>query len=347
MRLLQAMAGAPHGGAEIFFERLTVALAATSEIEQRVLIRRNSARAARLTERGVVVEELSFGGALDLKTPWAFGSVIRKFEPAAVLTWMNRATALCPRAKGRFVHAARLGGYYNLKYYRHCDHLIGNTQGIVDYLVREGWPAARAHYLPNFVPTEPAPPVERASLDTPGDAPLLLALGRLHENKAFDVLLHALAGLPQAYLWLAGEGPLGHDLKQLADKLGIAGRVRFLGWRDDGPALLAAADVLVCPSRIEPLGNVILEAWAQNVPVVAAAADGPRGLIEDGVNGILTPVDDADALAMALNRLIGGASRREDMAAAGFEKFQSHFSETIVTARYVEFLTGAASVCAA
>ena len=90
--------------------------------------------------------------------------------------------------------------------------------------------------------------------------------------------------------------------------LGIAERVRFLGWRDDVPALLAAADILVCPSRHEPLGNVVIEAWAAGVPVVATASDGPAGLIDDGESGLLVPLPGrpgggAAGLAAAIERL--------------------------------------------
>lgn len=346
MRLLQAMAGAPHGGAELFFERLATALNKRPEIEQRVLIRRDPRRKARLMKDGVEARELSFGGIFDLATPARFRAEIGDFAPQAVLTWMNRATGRCPRAKGRFVHIGRLGGYYNLKYYRHCDHLIGNTQGIVDYLVREGWPAERAHYLPNFVPDARKEVVPRSVLDTPDDAPLLLGMGRLHENKAFDVLLQALVDVPQAYLWLAGDGPLDQDLRQLAERLGVTDRVRFLGWRDDGPALLAAADVLVCPSRVEPLGNVILEAWAQGVPVVAAASSGPSALIRDRVNGILAPIDDSGAMAGALDQLVGNPDLCRELAAAGREEYESHYSEQTVTDRYIEFLEKVIFPCA-
>lgn len=347
MRILQAMAGAPHGGAEIFFERLAAALTTKAEIEQQVLIGRDPARASRLRARGVTVQELWFGGALDLTTALWFRDAARRFAPEIVITWMNRATARCPRANGQFIHIGRLGGYYDLKYYRHCDHLIGNTQGIVDYLVREGWPAARAHYLPNFVPAMPAEPVSRAELTTPEDAPLLLGLGRFHSNKAFDVLLHALAELPGTYLWLAGDGPLNRQLRRLAKRLDIADRVRFLGWRDDAAALLAAADILVCPSRTEPLGNVVLEAWAHTVPVVATASDGPSALIRDRANGILAPIDDPGALASALRDLIGNPDLCRELAAAGHEEYRGSYSESIVTARYVEFLRGVVSRCAA
>ena len=142
--------------------------------------------------------------------------------------------------------------------------------------MQEGWPAERVHYLPNFAELAPAPPVPRASLDTPADAPLAIALGRLHPNKGFDVLLDAVAKVPGLYLWLAGEGAQRAALRRQAASLGIDDRVRFLGWREDVGALLAAADMLVCSSRHEPLGNAIIEAWAAGKPVVACAASAAR-----------------------------------------------------------------------
>ena len=76
--------------------------------------------------------------------------------------------------------------------------------------------------------------------------------------------------------------------------------MRFLGWRTDRGALLRAADICVLPSRWEPFGTVMLEAWAAGTPLVAAASQGPAALIEDGGNGLLVPVDDVAALAAAV-----------------------------------------------
>ncbi|HLY58510.1 MAG TPA: glycosyltransferase, partial [Stellaceae bacterium] len=256
-RLLQVMAGAHRGGAEAFFTRLALALQRDGQV-QHVAIRRDAERAFRLREGGVAVTELAFGGPFDMWTRPRLARLAEEFQPRIVLSWMNRATRAVPR--GKFVRVARLGGYYDLKYYGGSDHLIGNTRDIVAYLVRSGWPAERAHYLPNFVDAERGKPVDRASLRTPDDVPLLLALGRLHLNKGFDVLLRALAKLPGVWLWLAGEGPEAASLTRLAAVLGVANRVRFLGWRDDSAALMATADLVVCPSRHEPLGNVVIEA---------------------------------------------------------------------------------------
>jgi glycosyltransferase involved in cell wall biosynthesis len=334
VRVLQAMAGAHHGGAEAFFTRLVPALRRAG-LEQRIVIRRDAERTAELRAQSIDPVELPFGGPLDFRTSCGLRREIKAFAPDVVLTWMSRATRKCP--KGRFVHAARLGGYYDLKYYKDCDHLVGNTRDIVEYLHRAGWPRERAHYLPNFVDDTPAPPAARASLDTPAEASLVLALGRLHRNKAFDVLVEALAQVPEAHCWLAGEGPERGALAAQAAQLGVGPRLHFLGWRADTPALYAAADLVVCPSRHEPLGNVVIEAWARGVPVVAAASDGPRALIRNDENGLLVPLEDATALARAMRRVLEDRALAARLAEGGLAAYRAEFTEQAVVAHYLEF----------
>lgn len=345
LRVLQAIGGGGRGGAELQFTRLAVALARAG-LGQRLLVRRDAERTAALRAGGIEPRELPFGGVFDLATRLAFRREIEGFDPDVVLTWMNRATAFCPHPRRRrFVHAARLGGYYDLRYYRRCDHLIANTEDIAAYIRRGGWPAERVHYLPNFVEATSAPPVPRAGLDTPEQAPLLLALGRLHANKAFDVLLDAMTLLPEAWLWLAGSGPLEGSLRAQAARLGIAGRVRFLGWRDDLAALAAAADVMVVPSRHEPLGNVVLEAWAQRRPLVATASQGPSALIRNEESGLLVAVDDAAALAAAIRRVISDPGLAGRLVAGGWAAYQADFTEATSVARYLELFERLAREC--
>jgi glycosyltransferase involved in cell wall biosynthesis len=182
-----------------------------------------------------------------------------------------------------------------------------------------------------------AVPVRRTDYYTPDRGKLILTLGRLHPNKAFDVLLQALVRLPDAYLWIAGDGPLRESLEALAQRLGVKPRVRFLGWRDDVPALLAACDVFVCPSRHEPLGNVVLEAWARGKPVVAADAVGPGMLIQQMENGILVPVDDAEALASAVRAVFEDDELRAQLGREGRAAFEANYSERVVVAKYIAF----------
>jgi glycosyltransferase involved in cell wall biosynthesis len=329
------MAGAPHGGAEAFYERLSLALHAAGE-EVLPVIRRDAERAARLSAGGLHPVELAFGGAFDLATGPRLRRVLAAFAPAVVIAWMNRAARFTPR--GPWTLVGRLGGYYDLKYYRRCDHLVGNTRDITRWIVAQGWPAERAHHLPNFV----ADLAGAAPAALPGAPPRLLAMGRLHRNKGFDVAIRALALLPGAHLSIAGEGPERAALAALAREAGVAERVAFLGWRGDVGALLAAADVFVCSSRHEPLGNVVLEAWSAARPVVAAAAEGPRELIADGETGLLVPPDAPEALAAAIGALLADPGRAARLAAAGRALYARDFAEAAVLARWRAFLAALA-----
>jgi len=328
------MSGAKVGGAEGFYVRLTTALAAAG-VMQKAVIRHHAPRRRQLAAAGVDVHELPFRKWLDFSTTSGIRDLAREFEADVILAWMNRAGSAVP--KGDWVVAGRMGGYYKLSNYPTCDHLIGNTPALRDYLVREGWPAERAWYLPNFVDDRRMPPVDRTSLNTPHEAPLMLCLGRLHRNKAFDTALHVLANTPNAYLWIAGDGPEEETLRQLASSLGISERVRFLGWRDDAAALLAAADVFLCSSRHEPLGNMVLEAWAHGVPVVAAKSQGPSQLITHNKTGLLAPIDDADALADEVKRLLADPSLGIDLGGLAQAAYVESYSEGPVVNAYLEF----------
>ncbi|CAH2599773.1 Glycosyltransferase [Rhodovastum atsumiense] len=331
-RVAHVMAGARNGGAELFFERLCLALHAAGD-QVLPVIRTDTVRAARLRAGGLEPAQFPFGTPLDLLTRLRLGRALRGFAPRVVVSWMNRANLHTPR--GDWVSVGRLGGYYDLRYYRRCDHLVGNTRGIVAWLRRQGWTEARTHYLPNFVTDFAATP---PAADLPSGRPLLLGLGRLHTDKGFDVAIRALPHVPGAVLAIAGEGPELRALQTLARREGVAQRVRFLGWRHDAGALLKAADLFVCSSRIEPLGNMVIEAWSAGCPLVAAAAAGPAELVRDGEDGLLVGSEDPLALAEAIGALLESPARRAALAQTGRARFEAEFALTPVVARWQRFL---------
>jgi len=332
MRVAHLMAGAAAGGAELFFERLVPALHAGSD-EMLPIVRRDAARAGRLQAAGLVPEQLAFGGRLDLLTRPRARRLLQRFQPEVVVSWMSRATHHTPQ--GSWVHVGRLGGYYNLDYYRRCDHLVGNTQGLVDWMRANDWAKDRTHVVPNFVHdfarTLPAS-------DMPQCRPQLLAMGRLHRDKGFDVLIRAMPYLLGVDLVIAGDGPENDTLLALARSECVAERVWLCGWRQDAGALLKSADVFVCPSRREPLGNVIIEAWSAGRPVVAVSAAGPRELITDSVNGLLTPIDDPKALAHAISTVLADCGLAATLSDAGRRRYERDFAEPVVVARWRTFL---------
>ena len=211
---------------------------------------------------------------------------------------MNRAAHFTPR--GDWVLAGRLGGYYDLRHYRHCDHLIGNTRGIVDWIVRPGL-ARRAGAPPAELLAghgERRSGITRLAAGAPNRA---WRWAGCIATRRFDVLIRALPALPGVHAVIAGEG---RNARAPGARWRTRRRRRATASASAGAAdtaaLLAAADLLVCPSRHEPLGNVVIEAWSARRPVIAAAADGPRELITAGRDGILVPQEDPRALADAI-----------------------------------------------
>jgi glycosyltransferase involved in cell wall biosynthesis len=143
--------------------------------------------------------------------------------------------------------------------------------------------------------------------------PLVLSVARLDEQKGHSVLLAAAVEIPEAVFLMAGDGPLRTELEDEAKRLGVADRAKFLGNREDIPALLAASDVFVLPSLYEGSSLAVLEAMASRRAVVSSAIPGTDELIEDGETGMLVPPGDSAALAAALRRLLSDAKLRESL----------------------------------
>ena len=332
------------GGAERFFLRLTGALANLAKV---ATLTPGSSDLNRQLSASIRHFHAPLAGVWDLWSRHLIHKAIREFQPAIVQTYMGRATRLTslPR-QGIPVHVARLGGYYNLKGYRHAHAWIGNTRGICDYMVREGLPHERVFHIGNFVGVPPILGRDRLSsqrgiLGIPADACVILGLGRLHPNKGFSDLLAAFARLPSEIggrplvLAMVGDGPLRNVLKRQAEEQGIAARVIWAGWQTDPAPYYQLADLFVCSSRHEPLGNVILEAWANEVPVVSTRSEGPLELVEDGVDAILAEKANPDDLARAMEQALEmGDLARGGMVGAGRRKLDENFSETAIVDAY-------------
>jgi glycosyltransferase involved in cell wall biosynthesis len=160
----------------------------------------------------------------------------------------------------------------------------------------------------------------------------VLAVGRLSYYKGFDVLLDALADVPEAELVLVGDGDGKAHLQARAVECGIASRVHFAGSVDDATlhALYANADVLCLPSidRSEAFGLVLLEAMRAALPVVASdlRGSGVTYVVRDGETGLLVPPGDADTLTAALRRLGQDSALRQRLGAAGRQRWLSEFT---------------------
>lgn len=335
LKIAHVMAGAAHGGAELFYERLCIAQHQQG-LSILPIIRNNEERKKKLEAARLSPIMLPFGGFLDWRTHKEMRQSLEKFAPNVAIAWMNRAASFMP--KGDWVSVGRLGGFYDLKYYKNCDHLVGNTHGIVQWLIEQGWPKDRAHYVPNFAREFPQVTPKKPDF-IPKDNPFVLALGRLHPNKGFDVLIKAMSHVKNAHLLIAGEGPERENLEKLARILNLTERVHMPGWIEDISSVLAASDILICSSRHEPLGNVVLEGFAAKRPVVAMASQGPIELIANREDGLLTPMEDVSAMAEAINKVLDDKDFADKIRFAGRKKFENEYCKDIVLNKWLDFLS--------
>ena len=335
------------GGADRFFIRLVEALHRAGNPTLAVI--RGDSPVAQVFAPEIEQVHLPMASKWDLYSRWRLTRLIRERQPDVVQTYMGRATRLTRLPAGsQALHVARLGGYYKIDgYYRHAHAWVGNTQDICDFMVKEGLPRERVFYIGNFVPEPRAVAGDevqalRARLGLPAQAFVIFALGRLVEKKGFADLLEAFAQLDPwvgerpLHLVIAGDGGQREALHQAARQLGVDARLHWVGWQNDTAPYFALGEVFVCPSRHEPLGNVILEAWQHRLPVLSTANEGARSLVSDGENALLAPLNDPAGLARALQGMLAmSPAALQRLADAGHATVQREHREDAVVAAYL------------
>lgn len=213
------------------------------------------------------------------------------------------------------------------------------------YIRRVGIAPGRIETIHNGVDTERHRPADddrrrrmRSRLGYSDDDILFGSVGTLYWIKDPETLLQAAAEVCKrhpraAFLWV-GDGRLRQSLRAGAERMGLDGRVRYLGRRDDVADILAALDVFVLPSIIEGLSYSILEAMATGLPVVATRVGGNPELIRDGREGLLLPPRRPQQLAGALITLAGDIRLRRRLGAAGRRRVEERFSLRKMVDRY-------------
>jgi len=185
-----------------------------------------------------------------------------------------------------------------------ADAVIAQGDFLRQVIATQGVASSRLHIINNGVDLNNF----RSAEPFPHPRPYILGLGNLIPHKGFDLLLrgYALLPSPRADLLIGGEGSETASLKALAQDLGIASRVKFLGLVTGARkiSLYRSAEFLVCPSRREPFANVILEALASGLPVVATNVGGNREVITNDVNGRLCTPESPESLAAAMQPLL-------------------------------------------
>ncbi len=221
-------------------------------------------------------------------------------------------------------------------YARRADTILVPSQH-VGRLVR-GWgvPDGKVRVIYNALPSQlsniPERGEARRQLGWPEDAFTLVTVGRLAEVKRVDLQVEAVARLDGVRLVIVGDGPEREPLERLASQPDVSERVTFTGALPHDQALLAirAADVLVLSSHTEGLSHVLIEAMQLGTPCVATNVGGNPEVITDGVDGLLVPPRDADALAATIRDLRDHPARRRALAEAALKSVERFSWEALV-----------------
>ena len=227
---------------------------------------------------------------------------------------------------------------------RSCACVVANSRATAEAFVEAGGRPDLVRVVYNGLPTEDFDAVTgtdangaRAELGLAG-AKVVGAFGRLARWKGQHVLIEAIARLDDVHAMIVGAPLFGEDeyaasLRRCAERLGLANRVHFLGFRTDVARLMKASDIIAHTSvAAEPFGRVVVEAMLAGTPVIATDAGGAREIVEDGRTGRLVPRGDADALAKTIGALLAGPDEAERLAARANEDARRRFS----LASYVE-----------
>jgi GalNAc-alpha-(1->4)-GalNAc-alpha-(1->3)-diNAcBac-PP-undecaprenol alpha-1,4-N-acetyl-D-galactosaminyltransferase len=184
-------------------------------------------------------------------------------------------------------------------------------------------------------PVLSSPPLDKGPAKRLLARPALLAVGRLDGPKGYDLLFRAFARLKDRHLnWtltILGEGPMRHELETLGRQLGISNRVNFLGRVSNPYDFFAQADIFVTASRYEGFPMALCEAMACGLPVIATdCPSGPKEIIRDGVDGVLVPNEDVEALTSAINRLIEDEAMRQRLGSHATEVIERFSLEKVM-----------------
>jgi glycosyltransferase involved in cell wall biosynthesis len=223
------------------------------------------------------------------------------------------------------------------------DAFMASSPGLVDDWAGFGVPLPRWVTVPNAVALAGIEAAPRSVV--PADRPVrLLAVGRLAAQKRYDVLFDALAGLPARLSWqldVLGDGPLRSELEQRVVAAGMTDRVSIHGFVPDPGPWFSRADVFVMSSDFEGFGNVVVQALAAGLPVVATdAPHGPRFILQSGALGTLVPPADPAALGHAITDAIGGA--RTEPASISARRRRAQQFEPAIVAEHVARVAEAA-----
>ncbi len=225
---------------------------------------------------------------------------------------------------------------------RRADRIVCVSRAVADFVIKRGrFPAEKVVVIPNGLDPsiyENTPPTPLSELGVAPGRRILSAIGRLDRQKGLDWLLTMapmlLERLPEHDLVLVGDGPERTSLEQLAQKLHLVGRVHFCGWRADIPSILAASEALLLPSRWEGMPNVVLEAMASSLPVVATRSEGVEELLGPAAELQTAFFGESEVFVTKAIRIATDRTLAKSLGGENANRLRSQFSQSAMIEEY-------------
>jgi len=349
------------GGAERALVNLAVRLDRTRWAPVVVNLSGEGALAEPIRRAGIACESLNLDRRRPIRGVLRLASALRRHRPALVQSFMFHANLAARLAAPLAGFPPVVGGLrvaeHQKRWHRTLDRLTNRlsrvsvcvSEGVRRFSVEtSGLDPRRLVVIPNGVDParfDEAAPVPRATFGAADDDFLALAVGRLDVQKGLADLLAAaervIPARPRFRLAIVGDGPLRDWLDaEIAARPTLAGRVLRLGRRDDAPGLLRSADLLVHAAHWEGMPNVILEAMAARLPVVATAVEGAEDLVVAGETGWLVPPKAPERLARALLEAVDDPESAQKMGGAGRTRVETEYSLNRVVSLYDDLWRG-------
>jgi glycosyltransferase involved in cell wall biosynthesis len=224
---------------------------------------------------------------------------------------------------------------------RHAERFVCVSESVADFCRQRGFAKEKLVVIPNGIEVErwkDAEPVDLTKFGLPAGRRAILFVGRLHGQKGlaefFATLPAVFAAAPHHDLLLAGDGHERHRLEQAARQLGVVDRVHFAGWQPDVPAMVAACDLLILPSRWEGMPNAVLEAMAAGKPIVATRTEGVAELMGDLAAEQAIDLADLARMPESVGRIVANPKLASELGQRNHSRAAAEFDLQSMIRRY-------------
>jgi glycosyltransferase involved in cell wall biosynthesis len=310
-----------------------------------------------LREAGIAVVCLGAKKRNGLSVVWRLSRLLAKLRPTILQTFLFHAN-IAGRLAGKAarvplivsgIRVAEKRGSLRLWVDRATDRMVSRhlcvSQDVAAFsAARGGLPIRKIQVIPNGVDASvfaDAQPADLGQFGIPPGSRTVLFVGRLDPQKGPFVLMAAARELLPRHgdlqVLLVGDGPLGENLRKWIAKENFSDRIHLTGRRSDVPSLMRAAEIFVLPSLWEGLPNVVLEAMAAGIPVVASRVEGISDLVSDDQTGLVVPPNSAPDLVEAINRLLADPQHASQMGHRAQQIVRKEFAWGTVVESYSAF----------